>query len=192
MSAEVDVVVIGAGPAGMAAATAAAEAGASVVILDEQPEPGGQIYRAIESVERHRPADLSFLGPAYAHGGKVANAFRAVRTDYRPGATVWQIGALGKGKRRQVVHSRNGAAETLSASHVVIATGALERPVPIPGWTLPGVMSVGAVQSALKTSGVYPSGKLVLAGSGPLMLQLAAPLSAARPCSRASRSAERC
>lgn len=179
MSVEIDVVVIGAGPAGMAAASAAARAGASVAVLDEQPAPGGQIYRAVETVQRQRPADMSFLGAAYAHGTKVTEAFRAVRTDYRPGATVWHIGALGKGKRRDVVLSRGGVAETISASHVVIATGALERPVPIPGWTLPGVMSVGAVQSALKTSGVYPSGKLVLAGSGPLMLQLAAQLIAA-------------
>jgi NADPH-dependent 2,4-dienoyl-CoA reductase/sulfur reductase-like enzyme len=179
MSTEIDVVIIGAGPAGMGAAAAAAGAGAAVVVLDEQPEPGGQIYRNIESVQRDRPADLSFLGAAYANGSKVASTFRAVRTDYRPGATVWQVGAMGKGKRRDVVFSQNGAAERLSASHVVIATGALERPVPIPGWTLPGVMTVGAVQSALKTSGVYPSGKLVLAGSGPLMLQLAAQLIAA-------------
>ncbi|MDA0340799.1 MAG: NAD(P)/FAD-dependent oxidoreductase, partial [Proteobacteria bacterium] len=150
--------------------------GADVVVLDEQAEPGGQIYRAIESVERDRPADLSFLGDAYAHGSTVAGAFRAVRTDYRPGSTVWQVGDLGKGKRRDVVYSRNGVAETLSVKHLVIATGALERPVPILGWTLPGVMTVGAVQSALKTSGIYPAGNLVLAGSGPLMLQLAAQL----------------
>ncbi len=179
MSTEIDVVVIGTGPAGMAAASAAAGAGASVAVLDEQSEPGGQIYRAVESVERRRPADLSFLGEAYAHGAKVAGAFRAVRTDYRPGATVWHIGARSKGGRRDVVLSRSGVAETLSARHVVIATGALERPVPIPGWTLPGVMTVGAVQSALKSSGIYPSGRLVLAGSGPLMLQLAAQLIAA-------------
>jgi NADPH-dependent 2,4-dienoyl-CoA reductase/sulfur reductase-like enzyme len=176
MSAEVDVVVIGAGPAGMAAAASAAGAGASVTVLDEQSEPGGQIYRSIESVDRDRPADLSFLGAAYAHGRKVASSFRAVSTDYRPGATVWQIGSLGKGKRRDVIVSQNGVASRISTRHVVIATGALERPVPIPGWTLPGVMTVGAVQSALKTSGVYPDGKLVLAGSGPLMLQLAAQL----------------
>ena len=176
MRSEVDVVVIGAGPAGMAAAVAAAGAGAGVVVLDEQVEPGGQIYRAIESVERNRPADLSFLGDAYVHGSTVAGAFRAVRTDYRPASTVWQVGDLGKGKRRDVVYSRNGAAETLSVKHLVIATGALERPVPIPGWTLPGVMTVGAVQSALKTSRIYPTGNLVLAGSGPLMLQLAVQL----------------
>jgi len=176
MSAEVDVVVIGAGPAGMAAAASAAGAGASVVVLDEQSEPGGQAYRSIESVERHRPADLSFLGIAYACGSKVVSNFRSVRTDYRPGATVWQIGAIDKGKRREVIYSKDGSATKLSTHHLVMATGAQERPVPIPGWTLPGVMTVGAVQSALKTSGVYPSGKLVLAGSGPLMLQLAAQL----------------
>ena len=106
MSTEMDVVVIGAGPAGMAAAAAAARAGASVAVLDEQPAPGGQIYRAVEAVQRNRPADMSFMGSAYAHGTKVTEAFRAVRTDYRPGATVWHIGAFGKGKRRDVVLSR--------------------------------------------------------------------------------------
>lgn len=176
MSSEVDLVIIGAGPAGMAASAAAAGAGAKVVVLDEQAEPGGQIYRAIESVDRDRPADKSFLGAAYGHGTVVAGGFRAVGCDYRPGSMVWHVGGLGKGKRREVVYSRDGAAHRLSTRFLLIATGALERPVPIPGWTLPGVMTVGAVQSALKTSGVYPGGRLVLAGSGPLMLQLAAQL----------------
>ncbi len=180
MSGAADAVVVGAGPAGMSAAAALAEAGAHTVVLDEQAGPGGQIYRGVETVRRLRPADMAFLGSAYARGAGVVEAFRAVRLDYRPGAAVWHVGAPGRGGRRDVLYSRGGAASRVSARYVVIATGALERPVPVPGWTLPGAMTAGAVQSALKTSGVYPAGRPVLAGSGPLLLQLAAQLLAAR------------
>ena len=68
MSITLDVAVIGAGPAGLSAATALAENGASVLVLDEQPAPGGQIYRAVESVAAERPRHLAALGPDYAHG----------------------------------------------------------------------------------------------------------------------------
>ncbi len=179
MRSETDIAIIGTGPAGMAAARGAAAHGAHVTIVDEQAEPGGQIYKAIETVRRTRPADLTFLGKAYADGAAAVDAFRAVPTDYRASATVWHIGQTERGCR-DVIYSAGGRAFRLSARYLVIATGALERPVPVPGWTLPGVLSAGAVQSALKSSGVYPSGRFVLAGSGPLMLQLAAQLVAAR------------
>ena len=180
MRCDADVAVIGAGPAGLSAATAAAAAGAHVVVLDEQSGPGGQVYRAVETVEQSRPADISFLGKEYRRGIAVAREFRAVACDYRPGTSVWHVGERVAGRRRDVFCSANGKAFRVRARHVVIATGALERPVPIPGWTVPGVMSVGAVQSALKSSAVCPAGRLVIAGSGPLPVLVAAQLLAAR------------
>ena len=78
-----------------------------------------------------------------------------------------------------VYYSNAGKSQKLATEYIIIATGAMERPVPIPGWTLPGVMTVGAIQSVMKNSGIYPSGKLILAGTGPLVLQLANQLIAA-------------
>jgi len=173
-----DVVVIGAGPAGLAAAAEARELGLDAVILDEQPEPGGQVYRSAARVVEERPADLSFLGADYAHGAALVAA--ATGVERRQGATVWSIGPSGQDGIREVVWSEAGVARRASARAVLIASGAMERPVPIPGWTLPGVTTVGALQVALKQAAIWPSGRVVLAGSGPLLLLLAAQLHAAR------------
>ena len=173
----VDLLVVGAGPAGLSCARSARDLGLTVLILDEQPEPGGQVYRSVARVTRDRPADLAFLGDDYAAGRSIVD--RAHGLDRRQEATVWQIGPLDREGRRDVVWSQAGQASLARASAVVLATGAMERPVPIPGWTLPGVTSVGALQSVLKQSGIYPEGRLVLAGSGPLLLLLAAQYGAA-------------
>jgi NADPH-dependent 2,4-dienoyl-CoA reductase/sulfur reductase-like enzyme len=85
------------------------------------------------------------------------------------GATVWSVAADGT-----LGVSLAGAASPVVARHVVIATGALERPMPIPGWTLPGVMTAGSAQILLKTSGLVGEGRVVLAGCGPLLWLLAA------------------
>lgn len=172
-----DLVIIGAGPAGLSAAATAHALGLDALILDEQPAAGGQIYRNVERVTEQRPADLAFLGRDYAHGRTLARAAFAV--DRRQGATVWHIGPMTKSDGRQVVWSEAGAAQTVNARAVLIATGAMERPVPIPGWTLPGVTTVGALQTVLKQSGVYPRGRVVLAGSGPLLMLLASQYAAA-------------
>jgi NADPH-dependent 2,4-dienoyl-CoA reductase/sulfur reductase-like enzyme len=167
---EVDVAVIGAGPAGLAAATEAAKAGLSVVLLDEQPAPGGQIYRAIE---RATPPLLKILGDDYAAGRALVDEFRASPAEYLPGAAVWNIGT-----DRLIDYSQRGQIGCLRAASIVSATGALERPCPIPGWTLPGVTTVGALQILLKTSAVIEE-DVVLAGAGPLLWLVAAQLVAA-------------
>jgi NADPH-dependent 2,4-dienoyl-CoA reductase/sulfur reductase-like enzyme len=160
----VDVVVVGAGAAGMAAATQMAGLGLQVVLLDEQGSPGGQIYRGITLAPLSR-RDL--LGPDYAHGNQLAQALASSNVRYEKGASVWQVT-----RDHQVSYLRDGRLYTLDAKAVLLATGAMERPFPIAGWTLPGVMSAGAAQILLKSSGLAPSEPVVLAGCGPLLYLL--------------------
>ena len=155
-----DIIVIGAGPAGMAAANTASQHGASVLVLDEQATPGGQIYRSIEA---NQSASRPELGETYLAGAPLAKAFRGSNIQYEPGATVWQLG-----QDRQVGYSKDGAARMVTASEVIIATGAQERPLPVAGWTLPGVMTVGAAQILLKESALGVE-NAVFAGTGPLL-----------------------
>jgi NADPH-dependent 2,4-dienoyl-CoA reductase/sulfur reductase-like enzyme len=160
----VDIAIVGAGPAGMAAAIAARRHGASVALLDEQFAAGGQIYRGISSA----PADrLQVLGPDYTAGAVLANAFAASGARHVTGAAVWQVTA-----QRHVHYLRNGAMRSVQAQQVLLCTGAMERPFPIPGWTLPGVLTAGAAQILLKGSGMAPRQPVVLAGCGPLLYLL--------------------
>ena len=160
----VDVVVVGAGAAGMAGAVALAGLGLQVVLLDEQGSPGGQIYRGITLAPLSR-RDL--LGPDYAHGNVLAQALASSSVRYEKAAAVWQVT-----RDHQVSYLRDGRLHTLQAKAVLLATGAMERPFPIPGWTLPGVMSAGAAQILLKSAGLAPSEPVVLAGCGPLLYLL--------------------
>ena len=174
MATDADLVIIGAGPAGLAAARQAAGLGLSVTLLDEQAEPGGQIYRAIGSVLGSRPETLKALGSDYAEGAGLADGIREAAVDYRPGSTVWNIGP-----DLAVHYSTGSASGSIRPQAVLAATGAVERAVPIPGWTLPGVLTAGALQIMLKGQGLVPDGRLVLAGGGPLLILLATQLIAA-------------
>lgn len=171
MSLICDLAIIGAGPAGLAAAVSAANAGLKVVVLDEQPVPGGQIYRNIETVTATRAQHLKWLGPDYAAGLELVRRFHRTAVEYFPCTQVWQVGHDGR-----VFYRRNGAAGMVTAKKTLIATGAMERPLPVPGWTLPGVLSCGAAQTLLKANGFVPEGRFVLAGCGPLLLLLTAQL----------------
>jgi len=162
MSAEL--VIVGAGPAGMAAAALAAEHGARVMVLDEQPAPGGQIWRGIETVPESR---ARLLGPEYLEGRAVAARFRAADIDYRPSTTVWSLA-----DDREICFTDGKRATMLRPDAILLATGAQERPVPVPGWTLPGVITAGGAQILLKTGGLAAGGA-VLAGCGPLLYVLA-------------------
>ncbi len=171
MQSSVDLAIVGAGPAGLAAAITATAHGLKAAVIDEQSEPGGQIYRSIESVNARRAAHLALLGPDYAAGLGLVKRFRASGAEYLPLTGVWQI----DGDRNVYIRS-NSRATRVAAKQILIATGAMERPVPVPGWTLPGVMTCGAAQTLLKSTGAVPDGRFVLAGSGPLLLLLAVQL----------------
>ena len=179
-----DLLVVGAGPAGLAAATEAAALGLSTVLIDEQPAPGGQIYRAISSTPVQNRA---ILGEDYWHGLSLLEPFARSGARHLSAATVWSINAReaqpdtegdGQPAGFEVAYSvahpgQDPQAALLHCRHIILATGAQERPFPIPGWTLPGVITAGAAQILLKTSGVVPDGRTVLAGGGPLLYLLA-------------------
>ncbi len=157
--------IIGGGPAGLAAAATAAEKNISCALFDEQPAPGGQIYRSVESVPEGR---LKQLGDEYARGKKLVDTFRRSKAEYFPETQVWSLNS-----QREIGILHNHDAKIVTADQVLVASGALERPVPFPGWTLPGVMHAGAGQILFKSAGIVPSDGVVLAGSGPLLLLLA-------------------
>ena len=163
-----DLIIIGAGPAGMAAALTAAKLGLKTALLDEQPRPGGQIYR---SVTRVTPDGARILGADYLHGKTLATPLADAGVDLHFATTVWDVAP-----DLTVSALSPGGSVQLHAAQLIAATGAMERASPIPGWTLPGVLNAGAAQIALKSAGSIPSGRIVLAGGGPLLLLVACQL----------------
>jgi NADPH-dependent 2,4-dienoyl-CoA reductase/sulfur reductase-like enzyme len=163
-----DLVIIGAGPAGMSAALTAASLGLKTVLLDEQPRAGGQIYRNVTTAD---PKLAALLGPDYTHGRALAGRLTGSGVELRHSTLVWDVA-----RDLTVTTLQQGQSLQVRAPQLIAATGAMERPSPIPGWTLPGVMNAGAAQIALKSSGSVPAGPVVLAGGGPLLLLVACQL----------------
>ena len=162
-----DALVIGAGPAGLRAASVIAESGLEVVLVDEQAFPGGQIYRHVTAPG----AEERFAEAAdYRDGTELVRRFRRSGAEYLPETTVWFL------EQDRILASRGEEVLDLRARNVIIAVGAMERPVPFRGWTLPGVMNAGAGDILLKTAGLLPETPVVLAGSGPLLYLVASHL----------------
>lgn len=152
-----DVLVIGAGPAGMSAALELQARGLSVAVADDQPAPGGRIFSSIEARQA--------LGAEDHVGAALVARFRTSGGSYMPATEAWQFES---GPR--VFLTRDRRAIMLEPRFVLLATGAQERPMPFPGWQLPGVMTVGGAQILLKTARQIPDQPVWLAGTGPLLL----------------------
>jgi NADPH-dependent 2,4-dienoyl-CoA reductase/sulfur reductase-like enzyme len=158
-----DVLVIGAGPAGMAAAAAAAESGMRVLLVDENPAPGGQIWRS---------SNIAVPSPS-THQSQFTRLSQRLRT---AGVEVLASAHVIAQPAPNVLRLETESVIDIQYDRLILATGARERFLPFPGWTLPGVMGAGALQAIVK-SGLPIAGKrVVLSGSGPLLLAVAANL----------------
>jgi NADPH-dependent 2,4-dienoyl-CoA reductase/sulfur reductase-like enzyme len=165
---KVELVVIGAGPAGLNAAIEAARVGTKVLVIDEGKQPGGQIYRQPPSA--FDITDSRAMGADYADGRSLLELVQS----FSDQITIWKDSLVWSVFKPQILAvMRNDAFILVESKAVVVATGAYERPVPVPGWTLPGVMTEGGAQVLLKSQCVIPGKRVLLAGSGPLQLVVA-------------------
>jgi NADPH-dependent 2,4-dienoyl-CoA reductase/sulfur reductase-like enzyme len=201
VTARANPLIVGAGPAGIRAALALAAAGLRPTVVDEALGCGGQIYRQ-PLVPDGRSAAARY-GSEAAKAVRLHREFAALipRIDYMPGALLWNL-------RDGVADiARNGANRRIAYDGLMLSTGATDRVLPVPGWTLPGVFTLGGAQVALKAQGCAIGQSVVFAGSGPLLYLVAwqylkagvdvaavldsAPLAARRHLPRAFRHAPR-
>lgn len=161
-------VIVGGGPAGIAAAIEAARAGVSCMLIDEAPRLGGQIYR--QPPREFDVRDPRALGKDFTRGQRLREAFAEVsdRVEVLSGTSV-----LGVWPGRELLYASEGASDRFVAERLILATGAYDRPVPFPGWTLPGVMTAGGAQVLVKTMRIRPGQRALVAGTGPLLLVVA-------------------
>jgi len=162
--------VIGSGPGGLAAATAAAQCGVEVVIFDERPSSGGQLYKQL--IPSMEPVTGRPLDNQYADGMRLIEEAREAGCTFLNDALVWRAAYDGIDQLECGIYSA-GSITYFQPQYLVIATGAYDEPLPVPGWTLPGVMTAGAAQTLVRSYGVVPPGPVVVTGSGPLVLQVA-------------------
>jgi D-hydroxyproline dehydrogenase subunit alpha len=164
-----DVLVVGGGPAGMAAAARAAAAGLSVTLVDERVTLGGQIFKRMgPGFEVDDPQNI---GRDYAAGAALIAQVNAAAVDLRLRTSVLAIEGM-----NAIVCADEAQTSIIEARRIILAPGAYDRPVAFPGWTLPGVITAGGAQTLVKTQRVLPGRRIVFAGSGPVALAFPAQL----------------
>jgi D-hydroxyproline dehydrogenase subunit alpha len=161
---QLEVLVIGAGPGGLSAAIAARLAGANVIVIDERPLPGGQYFK-------QRVGNGRALDGQQSEGRRLIDRALKLGIDIRNGIEIW--GAFGA---HELIGTVDGLVRRFNPSRLIVATGAFERGIPLPGWTLPGVMTTGAAQTLWRSYGRLPGQRVLVAGNGPLNLQVASEL----------------
>ena len=160
------VLVIGGGAAGLTAAATLAEHGVDVVLLDERKRPGGQYYKQ-PFVDGHRLPGMDD-DAQIREGSVLVDRARASGATIVPAAEIW--GAFSSG---EIIALSGGRSTTYRPRATIVATGAFERGLPLPGWTLPGVMTSGAAQTMLRSYASIPGKRVLVTGNGPLNLQIA-------------------
>lgn len=168
-----DVAVLGAGPAGLAAAGSAAAAGARVAMIDAGQRIGGQYWRHRDSDDGSHHTGWSIFAALKSTVDRHAD-----RIEHLPDHSIWQVETLPDGGFR-VNATADGGAREIVARTVVVAAGAYDRQLPFPGWTLPGVLTAGGAQALLKGHDVVAGSKIAVAGTGPFLLAVAAGLAEA-------------
>ncbi|MGE0211136.1 MAG: FAD-dependent oxidoreductase [Parvibaculaceae bacterium] len=161
-----DILVIGGGAGGLAAAATAAKAGADVLLVDERPALGGQFYK--------QPAFPVRDDAQFAGGRALIAEAQVAGVRFLKGALVW-----GAFQPLDLMVLQEGSTLKITPKRLIVATGTYERGLPVPGWTLPGVMTTGAAQTLLRSYGTLPGRRVLVAGNGPLNLQVALELSRA-------------
>ena len=164
-----DLIVMGAGPAGAAAAIKARSLGLRVGVIDEAPEAGGQVYRAPSPALTATQPDAD-RAKGDALRAKLAASGAVLYANHR----VWSLTS-----GFSVIAIGPDGPLTLEAPNLIVAAGAIERHIPVTGWTLPGVIGLAGATILLKAHGVLPGRRVVVAGSGPLLLLVASKIVAA-------------
>ncbi len=168
--------VVGGGPAGLAAAAAAADAGVETLLVDERAKLGGQFYKQPASGFELDPKRLD---KQFRDGRALIERATSAGVRILCGVSVWGAARSPAGAAHELHASGPGGRWVIRPHRLVLATGAFERALPFPGWTLPGVMTTGAAQSLLRAQQVAPGQRVLVAGNGPLNVQLAAELARA-------------
>ena len=158
--------IIGAGPAGIMAARTAAEAGVDVTIVDNNPLPGGQYYR-------QAPPEFGFKNPLDGKSGRVDAASVLEKINHPKIRAIYNTSVWGVFEDRTLALADQEKSYLLNSDKIILATGAYDRPLAFPGWTLPGVLGAAATLRMLKTQWVLPGKRVLLAGLGPLQMALA-------------------